>query len=303
MYTDKRSVGAPALRPLPSPRARAVEPPRPRWSLPSVQHSWTTSSSSSSVSSTSSKTSRDFRLLSWLRRLDVLVLQSPPNRPNLKSLRPRTPPASSPTILGSPSAAGPRVPGGGDSSRGGWRAATAPTTHRLCAAAPASRRAVGASSSHPRPHLAWRITGSIPPSLGKLPKLQAIFLDRNLLTGTIPESIGLLHHPDGLYIRLSHNNLTGPVPQSFKGSNISQIDLSRNQLTGDPSVVRALNIIQNCWDSFSSDWGSTNILRGTLQNFQGPKLEILIRLASGLFQHGRADECDLWKLTEFNSDS
>ncbi|MQM01080.1 hypothetical protein Taro_033831 [Colocasia esculenta] len=82
-----------------------------------------------------------------------------------------------------------------------------------------------------------KITGSIPPSLGKLPKLQTIFLDRNRLTGTIPESIGLLHHPDGLYIRLSHNNLTGPVPQSFKGSNISQIDLSRNQLTGDPSVL------------------------------------------------------------------
>ncbi|MQL99207.1 hypothetical protein Taro_031927 [Colocasia esculenta] len=35
----------------------------------------------------------------------------------------------------------------------------------------------------------------------------------------------------------------------------------------------------------------------------GPKLEIFIRLASGLFQHGRGDECDLWKLTEFNSDS
>ncbi|MQM15885.1 hypothetical protein Taro_048840 [Colocasia esculenta] len=32
-------------------------------------------------------------------------------------------------------------------------------------------------------------------------------------------------------------------------------------------------------------------------------LEILIRLASGLFQHGRVDECDLWKLTEVNSDS
>ncbi|MQL80203.1 hypothetical protein Taro_012646 [Colocasia esculenta] len=30
-------------------------------------------------------------------------------------------------------------------------------------------------------------------------------------------------------------------------------------------VVRALNVIQNCWDSFSSDWGSANILRGTLQ--------------------------------------
>ncbi|MQL81229.1 hypothetical protein Taro_013706 [Colocasia esculenta] len=35
----------------------------------------------------------------------------------------------------------------------------------------------------------------------------------------------------------------------------------------------------------------------------GPKLEILIRLIFDLFQHGRSDESDLWKLTEFKSDS
>ncbi|MQL90524.1 hypothetical protein Taro_023119 [Colocasia esculenta] len=43
--------------------------------------------------------------------------------------------------------------------------------------------------------------------------------------------------------------------------------------------------------------------RSSTSSPPGPKLEILIRLASGLFQHGRVDECDLWKLTEFNSDS
>ncbi|MQL86722.1 hypothetical protein Taro_019266 [Colocasia esculenta] len=37
--------------------------------------------------------------------------------------------------------------------------------------------------------------------------------------------------------------------------------------------------------------------------FEGSKLEILIRLASDFFQHGQGDDCDLWKLTEFNSDS
>ncbi|MQM08676.1 hypothetical protein Taro_041540 [Colocasia esculenta] len=36
--------------------------------------------------------------------------------------------------------------------------------------------------------------------------------------------------------------------------------------------------------------------------FGGLKLEILIRSAFSLFQHGRGDECDLWKLTEFNLD-
>ncbi|MQM20503.1 hypothetical protein Taro_053525, partial [Colocasia esculenta] len=42
-------------------------------------------------------------------------------------------------------------------------------------------------------------------------------------------------------------------------------------------------------------------LKKNLARFGGPKLEILIQSASGLFQHGRSDECDLWKLTEFNS--
>ncbi|MQL86910.1 hypothetical protein Taro_019449 [Colocasia esculenta] len=40
-----------------------------------------------------------------------------------------------------------------------------------------------------------------------------------------------------------------------------------------------------------------------LGRFRGSKLEILIRLASGFFQHSQGDECDLWKLTEFNSDT
>ncbi|MQM19751.1 hypothetical protein Taro_052762 [Colocasia esculenta] len=40
-----------------------------------------------------------------------------------------------------------------------------------------------------------------------------------------------------------------------------------------------------------------------LGRFRGPKLEILNRLASGFFQHGQGDDCDLWKLTEFNSNS
>uniref|UniRef100_A0A1D1XPX9 Polygalacturonase inhibitor n=1 Tax=Anthurium amnicola TaxID=1678845 RepID=A0A1D1XPX9_9ARAE len=81
-----------------------------------------------------------------------------------------------------------------------------------------------------------KLTGSIPPSLGDLPLLRGLFLDRNQLTGTIPEELGRLPSPS-LFIRLGHNNLTGPIPQSFKNLQINSIDLSRNQLTGDPSVL------------------------------------------------------------------
>ena len=56
----------------------------------------------------------------------------------------------------------------------------------------------------------------------------------------------------------------------------------------------------------ASNLHSTSQFRLKMKNlgrFRGSKLEILIRLASSLFQHGRVDECDFWKLTEFNLDS
>ncbi|MQL79973.1 hypothetical protein Taro_012427 [Colocasia esculenta] len=82
-----------------------------------------------------------------------------------------------------------------------------------------------------------KLSGAVPPAVGDLPRLVALILEMNQLTGTIPESLGRLRNPVGIDIRLSGNRLTGPVPPSFGNLNISQIDLSRNQLTGDPSVL------------------------------------------------------------------
>ncbi|MQM09464.1 hypothetical protein Taro_042337 [Colocasia esculenta] len=48
--------------------------------------------------------------------------------------------------------------------------------------------------------------------------------------------------------------------------------------------------------------GSESPLVHTMHTFGGQKLEILIRSASGLFEHDRGNERDLWKLTEFRSD-
>ncbi|CAA7401225.1 unnamed protein product [Spirodela intermedia] len=99
-----------------------------------------------------------------------------------------------------------------------------------------------------------KLSGAIPPSLGDLPQLGALFLDRNQLTGAIPEALGKLRQPD-LYIRLSHNNLTGAIPQSFGRLNITTIDLSRNQLTGDASVLFA----------GSGKWTSIDLSRNLLE--------------------------------------
>lgn len=60
------------------------------------------------------------------------------------------------------------------------------------------------------------LDGTLPPSLGKLPKLRMIYLTDNKIEGTVPpEWIGL---SDTLvYLDLSGNLLTGPLPEWFSG--------------------------------------------------------------------------------------
>ncbi|KAL9361537.1 hypothetical protein Peur_044322 [Populus x canadensis] len=87
-------------------------------------------------------------------------------------------------------------------------------------------------------------SGSIPSSLALLPNLLALHLDRNMLTGSIPESFGTFKGsvPD-LY--LSHNQLTGEIPASLGNMDFSVIDLSRNKLVGDASMLFGLNKTTN----------------------------------------------------------
>ncbi|EMS63539.1 Polygalacturonase inhibitor [Triticum urartu] len=76
--------------------------------------------------------------------------------------------------------------------------------------------------------------GAIPASLGTIPNLSGINLSRNRLTGAIPPMF-LSKSADQVYLWLSHNNLTGPVPAGFAAVNFAHLDLSRNDLTGDAS--------------------------------------------------------------------
>ncbi|KAJ6381013.1 hypothetical protein OIU77_029835 [Salix suchowensis] len=87
-------------------------------------------------------------------------------------------------------------------------------------------------------------SGTIPSSLALLPNLGALHLDRNKLTGSIPESFGTFKGsvPD-LY--LSHNQLTGEIPASLVNMDFSVIDLSRNQLVGDASMLFGPNKTTN----------------------------------------------------------
>ncbi|RZC71897.1 hypothetical protein C5167_035038 [Papaver somniferum] len=80
-----------------------------------------------------------------------------------------------------------------------------------------------------------QFSGSIPPSLSDLNNIETIHLGGNKLTGSIPESFGRFTGMDSL--QLSGNKLTGPIPKSVGALNIRYIDLSRNKLVGDASML------------------------------------------------------------------
>lgn len=85
------------------------------------------------------------------------------------------------------------------------------------------------------------LTGPIPSSLSQIPKLSYINLSRNKLTGTIPASLVNLKGNDPFQLILSHNKLSGEVPDSFAEINFWEIDLSRNMLQGDISMLFGYN--------------------------------------------------------------
>ena len=57
----------------------------------------------------------------------------------------------------------------------------------------------------------------MPSQIGGITSLEALFLDTNKLSGSIPDSFGNLQHLKQLY--LFQNNLTGTVPTSLKNLN------------------------------------------------------------------------------------
>ncbi|KAJ1260260.1 hypothetical protein BS78_10G218200 [Paspalum vaginatum] len=85
------------------------------------------------------------------------------------------------------------------------------------------------------------LTGAIPASLAKPPRLLVIDLSRNRLTGSIPPLLFSRYVPTadeaGVYLTLSHNNLSGTIPAQFAAVSFLGFDVSRNQLTGDASPV------------------------------------------------------------------
>jgi hypothetical protein len=85
-----------------------------------------------------------------------------------------------------------------------------------------------------------RLSGTIPPELGKLANLERLQLQGNNLTGTIPHELRMLTNHERL--QLQGNNLTGTIPHELgKLSNLEWLDLRYNNFSGNiPSEVLRL---------------------------------------------------------------
>ena len=95
------------------------------------------------------------------------------------------------------------------------------------------------------------LTGSIPPSLGRLTGLKGLWLDDNQLDGEIPAELGQL---TGLkWLLLHQNQLDGEIPPSLGYlSGLERLWLNRNQLEGE--IPTTLSALDNLWDLFL--WGN-----------------------------------------------
>ena len=87
----------------------------------------------------------------------------------------------------------------------------------------------------------YYLTGHIPPQLGGLTALRALYLDYKDLTGPIPPELGNLS--DLIHLYLGDNQLTGPIPAALgELRNLRFLWLSGNQLSGViPAELGALH--------------------------------------------------------------
>ena len=84
--------------------------------------------------------------------------------------------------------------------------------------------------------------GAIPPELGQLSNLTALWLNGNELEGAIPPELGQLSSLTELW--LNGNQLTGTIPAELgQLTNLTHLSLDRNRLTGElPRELQELRL-------------------------------------------------------------
>ncbi|CAM8933151.1 unnamed protein product [Rhodiola kirilowii] len=110
-----------------------------------------------------------------------------------------------------------------------------------------------------------QLTGPLPRYVNKLRSLLGLSLNRNQLTGFIPDTYGKFtgNVPQ---IILSHNQLSGELPSSLSLLNFSKIDISRNKLNGDVSMLfgksKSLFWLDISRNAFAFDFGKVELPAG-----------------------------------------
>ena len=162
--------------------------------------------------------------------------------------------------------------GGGDLLN--WHADRAITDWKGITIGGSPRRVIALQYSvNPKVDDRWRLTGTIPPELGALTRLQHLNLDFNHLSGPIPPELGALANLESL--RLIYNQLTGPIPPQLGSlTNLQWLRLSRNRLTGPiPPHLGSLTNLQRLWLDHNRLTGPIPPQLGSLTNLETVFLE------------------------------
>ncbi|GJN25965.1 hypothetical protein PR202_gb13855 [Eleusine coracana subsp. coracana] len=92
----------------------------------------------------------------------------------------------------------------------------------------------------------WTLSDDIAASS---PQLQFLQLDNCSLVGAIPDSLGKMSSLQNL--TLAYNSLVGPIPSSFNGSALQNLELNNqqgeNKLSGPLDVVATMTSLQTLW--------------------------------------------------------
>ena len=119
------------------------------------------------------------------------------------------------------------------------------------------------------------------PLLQGLTNLMSLSLADNLLTGSLPESLGRLVNNNLQFLNLNHNLLTGNLSQGqlcnpSGDSPLASLSLVGNNLQGDP-------LIEYCADLFSLDLSYNNMSCTTFPHIARPNHMSVINLAHNSF--------------------